>query len=86
MKTKLLRKIRKRYSIIRVDDLGSDASDERMWTRYKYGMPFYEIRYRNSLIARCSTFNGARDILLEWVIKKYTLKLRAKPEVSKKVW
>jgi hypothetical protein len=86
MKTKLLRKIRKRYSIIRVDELGSNPSDERIWTRYKYGMPFYEIRYRDALIDRCSTFNCARDILLEWVIKKYASKFRSRLEVSKKVW
>ena len=41
MKTRLLKKIRKRYSITKVEELASDACSEYRNAKEEFGMPFY---------------------------------------------
>ena len=90
MKTKLLKKIRKRYSITRIDELASNAGNVYVGAKHYHGLPFYVLEDAKDDwdIDRkfFKTFEEAREMLCEWIIFDYGEKFRHKPEKSTKVW
>jgi hypothetical protein len=90
MKTKLLKKIRKRYTIIKIDELASNACNFYKDAKNEYGFPFFVLRDNKNnweLLSQCSKdFKEARENLCKWIISDYSEKFRHKDEVSSKVW
>jgi hypothetical protein len=89
MKTKLLKKIRKRLSIIRIDKLASDAGETLQDNAKIFGMPFFQ--FKDSwdswgYYSRCfRTFEEAKEFLWKYIIKEYSEKFRHEDKKSTKV-
>lgn len=87
MKTRLLKKIRKRYSITKVEELASDACSEYRNAKVEFGMPFYVLEDSEWFTGEIyKSFDEAKDRLSKWIIKDYGEQFRHKPEKSTKVW
>ena len=94
MKIKLLKKIRKRYEIIKVDDIGSDASEYYFKMKNVLGLPFYVLHDTEDDIQNMfdeykhyfSDYNDAYSLLVDWINDAYSEQFRHKDEVSSKVW
>lgn len=90
MKVKLLKKVRKRYSIARIDELASNAGNVYKGMGKSLGLPFFVLEDQNDSFGYQTeffkTFEEARDKIIEWVISDYGEKFRHKDEVSEKVW
>jgi len=90
MKTRLLKRIRKRYAITKVDKLASDACHPHTAAKSVYGLPFYvleddEDKY-GFFTKYFKTFEEARKKLCQWIIIDYGEKFRHKDEVSSRAW
>jgi hypothetical protein len=85
MKIKLLKKVRERYRIIRVDFIGGEPIDDYLSAKDKFGLPFFvAIDTANpSLITDGTiedyryynfhkTFDEARTQIVDWVVTDYT--------------
>lgn len=90
MKTKLLKEVRKRYSIVRVDEIASNAGDDYKYAKEIYGVPFYELRDTHDAFGfrTCffDDFNKATAKICEWVVSDYAEKFGRKKVKSSKVW
>lgn len=101
MKTKLLKKIRKRFSITRIDVLASDADAIKVDAKKKYGLPFFYIEDKfcdndpsRSVIyyylykhkMTHKTYNEALDTLISMIHNYYYENFKHKNEVNQKVW
>ena len=90
MKVKLLKKIRKRYSITRVDELASNPSDLHIYAKKECGLPFYLLKVTETLldfhVEVFKTFEEARNKLCKWIISDYGEKFRHRDQKSSKVW
>lgn len=90
MKTRLLKKIRKRYKIIRIDEIASDANPTLTAMKRVYSVPFYKLSDGDDDYGICTeffkTFEEARERLCEWIICDYEEKFRHRDEKSSKVW
>lgn len=94
MKTKLLRKIRKRYSIYRCDEipkkLGGDFSRLSYFAEVE-GLPFYYV-FDNTTFRMYPFLYSAKDVnsckayILEMVRKEYYDKIKKTKLVTYKVW
>lgn len=91
MKAKLLRKIRKQYSIERVDELESDASPFLKVEAEFWKLPFYIVYHpgdcfwlKSYQISR--SLEGAKSFIWRDVLSRYKEKFRHKPRKSAKVW
>ncbi len=89
MKVKLLKKVRKRYRIERVDKIAINASRFDI-LRAKNGYPFYKV-YDNEdkfglTTYSLNTINEARDLILERVLIDTLSDFSKHREKSKKVW
>ena len=90
MKTKLLKKVRKRYEIVKVTEL---SSSHEMWNTFnmdserKFGLPFFILRDLNDSWRDRS----AKDIdvlletLQEWIRFDYA-KTKKSKHIEEKVW
>ena len=91
MKAKLLKKIRKRYSIIKHNKLASNPTMEENNAESEFGLPFYALQdheIRNSIIFTkyFKSFEEARERLDKWIISDYGEKYRHKEAVTQKLW
>lgn len=93
MKTKLLKKVRKRYEIIRIDELSNRANRSFIEFKNKYGLPFFQIidneyEYEFYEFYLCYTYKEALNKLIELIHTRYVDKMRFKTKRNKtsKVW
>lgn len=90
MQTKLLKQIRKRYKITRVDKNASDANSFLRFAEDEYGLPFFilEDNYDSwGVRSKLSkTFDEAIESLQSFIIKDYGEKFRHKEGKSTLVW
>jgi len=90
MKVKLLKKIRKRYEITKVEDIGTDPSWRYKTASKKYGLPFYGI-YDNE-DSNCTEFFADEELdkaiekIREWIRSEYTHKIKGRKGKYKKAW
>jgi len=85
MKTKLLRKIRKEYSIYRVDRESDSASDWDKCITESFNLPYYEV-YGNHEVVYKQHFEQARMYILKEVRRRYSHKVKGNTEIKTKVW
>lgn len=89
MKAKLLKKVRKRFSISRIDDIGSHPIDKYKTAKKEYGCPFYLIEdkedFRQCLNIR-KTEEEAKKLLLEIILKTYSKDFKYRKTKSTKIW
>lgn len=90
MKTKLLKKVRKRFSIERIDKIASDADNYTRVCKEVYGLPMFRVRDRNAFFDyKMKIFPNMVEAMVylhKLIIKAYGEKFRHKDEVSQKVW
>ena len=88
MKVKLLKKIRKRYSITRIDELESNAGEIMEFQKEKLGLPFFILcdDFSNDDEEYFESFNDSRDRLTEWINLDYREKFKHKSRKETKVW
>ena len=90
MKVKLLKKVRKRYSITRVDKLASNSGDVYSKIAETKGLPFFVlIDNEDSFCWRTryyKTFDEAKANLWLWILHAYGEKFRHKDGKEIKVW
>ncbi len=89
MKTRLLKKIRKRFSIIRIDELASDDIQTFHDNAKVLGMPFFQFKDRwdfgyGSRYFR--TFEEAKAHLYKRITQEYSEKFRHKDGKETKLW
>jgi hypothetical protein len=90
MKTRLLKKVRKRYTITKVNEVGINASKEYQTIEEIYDLPFYRLddtKYSNGYFPKYSffkTFDEAIKKLNCWIIIDYGKQF--KRECPSKVW
>ena len=85
MKTKLLKKIRKRYSITRVDYI-NPSDDTYNWIVQK--VPFYVVEDSNNEYRSrsCQELQLAQEEMQKWIIKDYSSTSKKKETKATKVW
>lgn len=90
MKTRLLKKIRRRFSIIRIDELASDAGETLRHNAKTFGMPFFHLKDSWDSWGYCSiyfrTLEEAKTHLCKRIVKEYSEKFRHKDGKETKVW
>jgi hypothetical protein len=92
MKAKLLKKVRKRFSIIRIDELGSSPCSFYVKCNRMFGLPFFYIQDENQndylLVFEVGfkTLEAAMIGLNQRIIRIYGESFRHKDEVYSKVW
>jgi hypothetical protein len=88
MKTKLLKKVRKRYSITEVTKLASHDTDFYSDFAKKYGLPFYVVNDSNSeyRLRIYKEFEGARRRIIDMAICDYENRIKNKPRKEQKIW
>lgn len=90
MKVKLLKKVRKSYTIIRVDKLASNSGDVYPIIAERKGLPFF-VLIDNEECFGCrtryyKTFDEAKANLWLWILHAYGEKFRHKDGKEIKVW
>lgn len=88
MKTKLLKKIRKQYEIVKVEKIASDAGSAQQNMVEEYGLPFYILYdYTTGWGDKyCKDYNDAHEKLMDKILNRYSEKFRHNDGVYKKVW
>ena len=88
MKSKLLKRIRKRYSIHKVSELPSNADDDLINAEEDLGLPFYIVRDKGGWHGESchKELNDAKDKILSIVLIGYSEQFRHKPGKIEKVW
>jgi len=90
MKVKLLKKIRKRYVITRIDELASNASSTKIDAKNKLGLPLYCLSDRNGTWLKgniyTNTIDNAKIVLLEWIRYDYYEKIKHSDGKATKIW
>lgn len=90
MKVKLLKKVRKRYSIVRVDKIGTNPGWLYRHCEKEIGIPFYILRDDQDGLGfrtvATKEFDNVKEKLCKWIKEDYTHKVRKKKTVEVKVW
>ena len=95
MKTKLLRKIRKRYEILKITALPYNPSSKQKRNKERCGLPYYllinknvdDFSFRNELGNANKKFNYLKyNLLIDWIRKDYKEIVRPKRLEFEKVW
>ena len=91
MKVKLLKKIRKRYEITKVEELGTDPGRNYKWGAENFGLPFYMLWDTTDHYAQPEFFrDGELDVALErlmvWIRHNYAHKVKKMETKTKKAW
>jgi len=91
MKTKLLKKVRKRYVIYKVTSIAANEKNETILESYEcWGLPFYKVvDTKNPFGYRFITaryYNHALHGVLEFVREDYTDKVKHSKTKLTKVW
>lgn len=90
MKTRLLKKVRRRYSITRIDSLSTNADCILIANSYELGFPFYIVNDHHHLYhirSKChKTYNECIESLLEMIVHDYSDAVGRTKTTSTKVW
>lgn len=91
MKVKLLKKIRKEFSIERIDKLGSGDGEVMEAIADELGLPFYLVSYPDSKYAfyctnTFATLKEAKERVMQKIMSRYKDKFRGTKRKSTKVW
>lgn len=86
MKVKLLRKVRKRYKIVRYDELPSNPVYLLKSYKIHYGLPFYILYDKYEFAYGSKTFNGCYKRLKLLIDLRYRNKVKKIKGKFKKVW
>lgn len=90
MKVRLLKKVRKRYVIIRVDELASNEIEMYRDAKNGFGLPFYVLSDNDDVLGYHTlcfpTYEAARDRLHMWINIDYREKFRHKDTKKTLVW
>lgn len=89
MKIKLLKKVRKRFQIYRIDELSSNPTKTELECVVDWGLPFYELKDTDTLEREtiyCANLPVAKGQLSTWVHERYKEQFKHKPEKKVKVW
>jgi len=90
MKTRLLKKVRKQYSIVRIDELASNASEVHRYCAKEYGLPFYEVQDKDTVFdsfCKCfKTYPESFEYLQKLILSRYSEQFRHKDAKITKVW
>lgn len=93
MKVKLLKKVRKRYTVTRVDQISLKQEHDQGFykeSKDKYGLPFFVFRDNNDDygLRRCSfgTKENAIKEVLERIIRDYTTIVKKREGKESTVW
>jgi hypothetical protein len=91
MKTKLLKKVRKNFEIIRIDKLASNAEEYKICATKKLGLPFFIVynkshidSYRYGIVFK--TFQEAKNYILNIILITYKEKFKHDDGKQEKVW
>jgi len=92
MKTRLLKKVRKEFSITRYDSIATNATEHEKYLKMIWKFPFFEViqckngsvlDYRSKYF---QTYDEAYAQLIEWIQDKYFEKFKHKDANTTKVW
>lgn len=90
MKTRLLKKIRKRYTITRIDEIASNACSSFRDAKKLLGLPFYVLEdSADEYGSRTDLFGDikkAKKKLCMWIDIDYSESFRHREQISHKVW
>ena len=90
MKTKLLKKIRKRFTITKVHQLASNACPTYKAAEEEFGLPFFVLTDKEDAFGLFTRFYGTYEESVEklnvWIISSYGEKFRHKDSKESKVW
>lgn len=90
MKTRLLKKIRKRYTITIIEELASNECDFYKSAKKEYGLPFFVLEDNKDPLGMFTehfkTFEEAKERLYRCIIANYNEKFRHKDGHYSKVW
>lgn len=83
MKAKLLKRIRKQYSIVRYDYIGSDATEFEVFASREVGLPFY-ILFEDGYSFGClNVWDKEKQPLIDTILKRVRKKWRTKLKPTK---
>lgn len=89
MKTKLLRKVRKRFEIVKYDEIASNSGWFLTEAKEGLGLPFYVFYDNDSLgynpIAN-KDYNVVYNYLVKVIVDTYKEKFRHKDSIKTKIW
>lgn len=92
MKTRLLKKVRKEFSITRYDSIATNASYEEKCLGKDWEFPFFKVTQgeNGSVLDYNSnffqTYDEAYATVVKWIRKKYFEKFKHKDADTTKVW
>lgn len=86
MKTRLLKKVRKRYSIVRYDELPTNPVHYLKSYYIDCGLPFYILYDKHELAYGSKTFDGCYNRLKLLIDLRWRDKIKKTEGKSKKVW
>jgi hypothetical protein len=98
MKVKLLKKIRKRFEIVRIDELASNAPHILKYFKSDHGLPFFYVMDNDlfDIMDDCEDLrwrekgfknvNDAKDYILKRILYKHSEQFRHKDGKQTKVW
>jgi hypothetical protein len=88
MKTKLLKKIRKRYSITRIDNVTYKSNDLIYELSLQYNTPFFIVEDDENEynFNGCQTFEEARNYLYNMIRNQYVHDFKDNRIKKEKVW
>lgn len=86
MKTKLLKIVRKRFEIIRVDDIGSDPSDWLEFCISVHGLPLDFLCDKKGIYDYIPILIPHHEFLLNVIRAEYSKKVKPKKMKSTKIW
>lgn len=89
MKIKLLKKVRKRFQIFRIDELSSNPTELKLECAKDWGLPFYVLKDTDTLEREtiyCANLPRAKAELSTIIHETYKEQFKHKPEKNVKVW
>ncbi len=90
MKVKLLKRVRKRFSIEKVTDIGTQPTSLHRYGERNFGLPFYTIKDNGgSMFAEsdcAGNMDSALNILQSMIVKAYHEKFRGRKAKTEKIW
>ena len=90
MKTRLLKRVRKRFVIKKITDIGTQPTPLHKHGAKEFGLPFYTIKDDNGSIfaksACAGDYDSALNILQSMVVDEYHEKFRGRKAKSETVW
>ena len=85
MKIKLLKKVRKRFSIYKIDRIGGNSIPYLKSFVEDYGLPIYRLKYKKAFINYYKNYDKAIEEIIK-MVRSFYPELGSKKEMSTKVW